>query len=151
MSAISLLCLPFPFGKQCIDTMRCLNRIAISSGLYMSFSIQNKVSSHKFLTETGICHLSIPIFLFVILYEPAQRQTLPYILLCKPRMNFSDKIVPALKDLPSSHLKASSIFCCSNSSNSPRVAMVGINKPSFSSSSSPDHSPRNFFVSKAKG
>src|SRR5690625_5384816 len=51
------------------------------------------------------------------------------------RINFSAHIVSFLNDRDNTHCIASSIFCCSNSSSSDRVAMVGMSRPSFSSSS----------------
>src|SRR5690606_17952947 len=85
-------CRPFPLAKQWMDTMRCLNLTAISSGWKVSFSIQYLESSNSIRNSVAIWYLSTPIFLLEFLNVPAHSHTPENILLCNSQIKTSDKI-----------------------------------------------------------
>jgi hypothetical protein len=75
--------------------------------------------------------------IFIVLRNsPAHAQTSPYIRLCTACKKVSVNTASDLNERFIDHNMARSIFCCSNSSSSPRVPIVGMSNPSFSSSSS---------------
>lgn len=110
--------------------MRCLSRIAISSGEYVLLAIQNNASSLSCFSCVLTCFQSQPGFLLNFRNEPAHFQTSANILRWTSQINFSVTIFTGEIFLAMVQAIARSIFCCSNSSSSARVVIVVMSKPS---------------------